>query len=336
MGQDGGKQAGSDPQEQNPQEISSQDDGTRPDDQAAELFQQETNSSTMSTTANYEANREDRLQKSPGWFKEQHPVPPAGDSNRQHLYAHNPPISDDEFAETLQAFNNSTTNAETGARDSLATHQRPCTPPIERARRQVQSLEEQGVQLTEDLEKEIIDNMIHNMGLAPALTEWCENEADIPVEYANELLKEIDRLKLEMAKQQRDLHEKLASQMKAIEDFQAQKEGREKAEQEVERYKVFHNNLFKEAKTHEQTWVLANGAVVESPKENEKAARAMVSNAAKDWSDLLQNYENSWPPNEEALENGKGKLDLLVQISHDNREKSKSYTNSDESVLTSW
>jgi len=40
MGQDGGKQAGSDPQEQNPQEISSQDDGTRPDDQASELFQQ--------------------------------------------------------------------------------------------------------------------------------------------------------------------------------------------------------------------------------------------------------------------------------------------------------
>ncbi|KAH7193027.1 uncharacterized protein B0J16DRAFT_395084 [Fusarium flagelliforme] len=220
MGQVSGEQAGSDPQQQNPQEISSQDDGTRPDDQAAEVFQQETNSST---TGNYEANREDRVQKPPGWFKEQHPVPPAGDSNRQHLYAHNPPISDDEFTETLDAFNNSITNAETGERDSLATHQRPCTPPIERARKQVQSLEEQGVQFTEDLEKDIIDNMIHNMGLVPALTEWCGNEADIPVEYANELLQEIDRLKLEMAKQQRDLHGKLSSQMKSIEDYQSQK-----------------------------------------------------------------------------------------------------------------
>jgi len=238
------------------------------------------------------------------------------------LYAHNPPISDDEFAETLQAFNNSTTNAETGARDSLATHQRPCTPPIERARKQVQSLEEQGVQLTEDLEKEIIDNMIHNMGLVPALTEWCENEADIPAEYANELLKEIDRLKLEMAKQQRHLHGKLSLQMKSIEDYQSQKKGHEEAEQEVERYKVFHNNLFKEVKTHAQTWVLANGAVVDSP------------DAAKSWSDLLHNYEKSWPPNKDALENGKGKLDLVMQTSHDNREKSKPYTNSHKSILT--
>ncbi|KAJ4125034.1 hypothetical protein NW768_009375 [Fusarium equiseti] len=235
MSQDGGKQAGPDSQEHNPQEMSSQDDGTRSDDQAAELFQQETYSSTTPTAGNHKASREDRVQKPHGWFKEQHPVPPAGDPNRQHLYAHNRPISDDEFAETLQAFNNSTTNAETGARDSLATRQRLRTPPIERARKQVQSLEEQGVQLTDDLEKEIIDNMIHNMGLVPALAEWCKNEADIPVKYANELLKEIDRLKLEMAKQQRDLHEKIASQMKTIEDYQAQKKGREKAEQEIER-----------------------------------------------------------------------------------------------------
>ena len=234
MGQDSGEQTGPDPQVQSPQETSSQDDGNRPDDQAAELSQQETNSST---TGNYEADQEDRVQKSPGRSKEQHPVPQVGDSNRRHLYAHNPPISDDEFAEALHAFNNSITNAETGERDSLAAHQRPRTPPIERARRHMQSLEEQGVQFTDDLEKEIIDNMIHSMGLVPALTEWCENEGNIPVVYANKLLKEIDQLKLAMAKQKRDLHEKLASKMNSIEDYQSQKKGRklDKQMEEIEK-----------------------------------------------------------------------------------------------------
>ncbi|KAI1056239.1 hypothetical protein LB507_002626 [Fusarium sp. FIESC RH6] len=234
MGQDSGEQTGPDPQEQNPQETSSQDDRNQPDNQAAELSQQETNSST---TGNYEADQEDRVQKSPGRSKEQHPVPQVGDSNRRHLYAHNPPISDDEFAEALHAFNNSITNAETGERDSLAAHQRPRTPPIERARRHMQSLEEQGVQFTDDLEKEIIDNMIHSMGLVPALTEWCENEESIRVEYANKLLKEIDQLKLAMAKQQRDSLEKLASQTKSIEDYQSQKKGRklDKQMEEIEK-----------------------------------------------------------------------------------------------------
>ncbi|KAJ4006873.1 hypothetical protein NW752_000959 [Fusarium irregulare] len=234
MGQDSGEQTGPDPQEQNPQETSSQDDGNRPDDQAAELSQQETNSST---TGNYEADQEDRVQKSPGRSNEQHPVPQVEYSNRRHLYAHNPPISNDEFAEALHAFNNSITNAETGERDSLAAHQRPRTPPIERARRHMQSLEEQGVQFTDDLEKEIIDNMIHSMGLVPALTEWCENEENIRVEYANKLLKEIDQLKLAMAKQQRDSLEKLASQTKSIEDYQSQKKGRklDKQMEEIEK-----------------------------------------------------------------------------------------------------
>ncbi|KAF4417647.1 hypothetical protein FACUT_12102 [Fusarium acutatum] len=102
--------------------------------------------------------------------------------------------------------------------DPLGPHLRPTTPPMEKAEKQIKGLEDQGVTVTPGLREEVTHHFISNNGLHAAFLIWCRNKKDVPVQYVNEYIKSMSRLKLEMATQQRDVTEKLGQAIKECEE----------------------------------------------------------------------------------------------------------------------
>ncbi|KAM0240837.1 hypothetical protein ACHAP5_007821 [Fusarium lateritium] len=417
-----------------------------------------------------------RLGHDKQWWGEQHPEPPINHPDRQFMWAWNNPIPDEEFKDAVKGYNDHVINPETGEAHPFGVHIRPSTPPLERARKQVQGLKDAGQEVPTELVKEIIHHYTLNSGTFAALMEWSKDEKTIPIEVANEFVKMIDRLKLEMAKQLRDVHKMLdeanegkdelnkskdtlkkflktrdlevarlenelrcggeithrrrksdaedqsislkAPLLREIRDLRhkndeaikassdrdlesktaieilkeklemaevevnilktrldhgkyastnvlcrvtntraesqaaesafsermqflesqaevnrrcledAEKEcnalrggcelerkGREEAEGEIEKYKHFHQEIYKQLDMHAKTWALTEEAVDSLPSEDEKAteeARQMIREASKHWGQLKKNYETDWPPNKKSMEGGKLGRDWIV------------------------
>ncbi|KAM0295461.1 hypothetical protein ACHAO9_000542 [Fusarium lateritium] len=403
--------------------------------------------------------QEARLGHDKQWWGEQHPEPPINHPDRQFMWAWNNPISNEEFKDAVKGYNNHVTNPETGEAHPFGVHIRSSTPPLERARKQIQGLKDAGQEVPTELAKEIIHHYTLNSGTFAALMEWSKDEKTIPIEVANEFVKMIDRLKLEMAKQLRDVHKTLneanedkdelnkskdtlkkfletrdlevarlenelrgegeiahrrrksdaedqsislkapllreirdlrhkndeaikassdrdleskiaieileeklemaeveASTLKTRLDLENQaaesalsermqflesqvevnrrcledaekecnalrggceleRKGREEAEREIEKYKYFHQEIYKQLDMHARTWALTEEAVDSLPSEDEKAteeARQMIREASKHWGQLKKNYETDWPPNKKSMEGGKLGRDWIV------------------------
>ncbi|RGP72305.1 hypothetical protein FSPOR_2812 [Fusarium sporotrichioides] len=300
----------------------------------------------------YKAKREARLEHDQEWWGESHVEPDEGDPDRQHIYAHNPPISDQEFRETAQAFKESIKIPEKKKYDSQAVHLRSTTPPMERAKRALQGLKEQGVQVTPELVKEVTSHYTTNSGIVAALTEWCAGDQHVPVEHANEMQKRSDRLKLEMATQQRDLQDELYQTKKSLKESikeandsqqqietlkadleNAQKqnevakiciEGSEKeyesAKKDVQNFTAFHDKAFRTVKKHSATWIATKKAYDELSQDDEKAVpaiRTLIDEITEHWKELDHMYDIEWPPMAKDLEQGEadgmGLLSLLEQ-----------------------
>ncbi|KAM0557065.1 hypothetical protein ACHAPJ_005328 [Fusarium lateritium] len=210
---------------------------------------QSSQSAQDGTTNPYLDNREARREHDKKWWGDRHNPPPLGDPNRQHLFSWNPPISDEEVQDARTAYNNRIRDPDTGELNPFGVHLRPSTPPLERAKKQVQSLKDDGVDVTLDLVKEIYDHHTKNNGLQPALQEWCQGKDAVPVEHVNELIKMLDRLKLEMAKQQRDTNDELSHVTK---DYNENKASLEKSEQELNELTRLYERLEKEKEETEK------------------------------------------------------------------------------------
>jgi hypothetical protein len=433
-----------------------------------------------------------RLEHDQQWWGEQHPEPPLNHPDRQLMWARNDPISDEEFKDAVKGYNDHIINPETGEADPFGVHLRSSTPPMERVRKQIQRLKDDGQDVPTALVKEIFHHYTLNSGTFTALMEWSKDDKTIPVEIANEFVKMIDRLKLEMARQLRDVHKmldeankdkgelnksndtlkkfletrdlevarlerelrgggkfshtrrksdvedqsisfqapllrdlrdlrrenteatkesyekelkykkeiaaleeqlemaevetrmlktrldrgkypsptvldhdintkaesqaaesELSAQLQLLEsqvevgqrclegaenecktlreECEIERQGREEVEQEVEKYKHFHQEIYKQLDTHARTWALTKETVDSLPNEDEKApeqARQMIREAAKHWGQLKKNYETDWPPNKESMEGGKLGRDWIVlkalKISEEELEASKS------------
>ncbi|CEI66924.1 hypothetical protein FVEN_g8572 [Fusarium venenatum] len=263
----------------------------------------------------YEANRQARLEHDKEWWGDRHAEPEKGDPDRQHIYAHNPPISNQEVQEALKAYRESIKNPETGVHDTQSVHLRPSTPPIEKAKRQLRVLKEQGVNVTLDLAKEVISHYTTNNGMVAALTEWCQNELHVPVEYANELLKGSDRLKLEMATQQRDLQYELDQTKEYLKD----------AREDAQKMTVFHDTAFGKVKKHKVAWFRNKGIYDGLSGDDERASaqlQTLLNETTEYWRELDRMYDTDWPPTMEALEQGgnTGDMGLLSALEQRGRE----------------
>ncbi|KAF9765138.1 hypothetical protein IL306_002614 [Fusarium sp. DS 682] len=161
------------------------------------------------TEETYKDYRQARKEYDHTWWGNTHGEPARGNPDRRFMFARNPPVSDQKIQDALQAYNVSIMDPATGELNPLGPHLRPTTPPMERAEKQIKGLQDQCVEVPPELVKEMIHHFTSNNGLHQALLEWCQGKKDVPVEYFNELIKRIDRLKLEASAQLRDVTEKL-------------------------------------------------------------------------------------------------------------------------------
>lgn len=184
------------------------------DDDNEDSFQQTTTTDgdqLDQQIADYHENQDNRQRHDSEWWGTRHPYPENGDPDREFIHARNPPISGEEVDDAVAAFNRVATNRGTEEFNTLNVSMRPTTPPMERARKQVESLVEQGFEVTTELRDEIYEKLTRDSGLVAALQEYCRNGDDVPNAHANELLKMVDRLKAfiaeEMAKSSKQLQE---------------------------------------------------------------------------------------------------------------------------------
>ncbi|KAF5721359.1 hypothetical protein FMUND_3669 [Fusarium mundagurra] len=169
---------------------------------------------TIETYNNY---RDKRKTKDLNWWGSKQHEAERGNPDREFQFARNMPVSNDDIKSAQQAYNARITDPVTGRPSPLGPHLRPTTPPMEKAEKQIKGLEDQGVNVTPGLREEVTHHFISNNGIHAALLIWCRNKKDVPVQYVNEYIKSMSRLKLEMATQQRDVTEKLGQAIKECE-----------------------------------------------------------------------------------------------------------------------
>ncbi|KAF5650983.1 hypothetical protein F52700_218 [Fusarium sp. NRRL 52700] len=170
---------------------------------------------TIETYRNY---RNKRKTKDLNWWGSKQHEAERGDPDREFQFVRNMPVSNHDIKNAQQAYDARITDHFTGKPDPLGHHLRPTTPPMEKAEKQIKGLEDQGINVTTVLREEVAHHVISNNGLHAALLIWCRNKKDVPVQYVNEYIKSMSRLKLEMATQQRDVTEKLGQAIKDCEE----------------------------------------------------------------------------------------------------------------------
>ncbi|KAF5250287.1 hypothetical protein FANTH_4487 [Fusarium anthophilum] len=170
------------------------------------------------TIETYNEYRNKRKTKDLNWWGSKQHEAERGDPDREFQFARNMPVSNHDIEDAQRAYNARITDPVTGRPNALGPHLRPTTPPMEKAEKQIKGLEDQGVNITPGLREEVAHHFISNSGLHAALLIWCRDKTDVPVQYVNEYIKSVSRMKLEMATQQRDVTEKLGQAVKSGEE----------------------------------------------------------------------------------------------------------------------
>lgn len=170
-------------------------------------------------TAEYEANLQNRQRHDHEWWGAKHSYPRPGHPDREFMFSRNPPISRQEFGDVVAAYDNVATNQGTEPFNTLGVSMRPTTPPMERAKKQVDGLVEQGFEVTWALRDEIYEKFTRDSGLIAALQEYCRDGQSVPPAQANELLKMVDRLKALMSKEMSKYSEQLGGLSDDFDDY---------------------------------------------------------------------------------------------------------------------
>ncbi|UPL01326.1 hypothetical protein LCI18_012260 [Fusarium solani-melongenae] len=199
------------------------------DDDNEDSFQQTTDTDgdqLDQDIAEYRANQENRQRHDPEWWGTRHTYPEIGDPDREFIYARNEPISGEEVGDAVAAYKRVATNQGTEEFNTLGVSMRPSTPPMERAKKQVEGLVEQGFEVTTALRDEIYEKLTRDSGLVAALQEYCRNGDDVPNAHANELLKMVDRLKALFAEEMAKSSKQLQDLSDNFDDYKKSKEER--------------------------------------------------------------------------------------------------------------
>ncbi|RSL70802.1 hypothetical protein CEP54_001580 [Fusarium duplospermum] len=170
----------------------------------------------------YLENMENRQRHGPEWWGTRHQCPEVGDPDREFIFARNLPISGEEVEDAVAAYNKVAKTKD----HNLDVSMRPSTPPMERAKKEVEGLVEQGFEVTEELRDEIYQKLTRDSGLIAALQEYCRNGEDVPNAHANELLKMVDRLKALFAEEMAKLNGQLQDLSDNFDDYKKAKEER--------------------------------------------------------------------------------------------------------------
>ncbi|KAI8718637.1 hypothetical protein NCS52_00643100 [Fusarium sp. LHS14.1] len=199
------------------------------EDETEDSFQQTTDTEAdrlEQQTAEYHVIQDNRQNHPPEWWGTRNPYPENGDPDRDFIYARNPPISGEEVDDAVTAFNRVATNHGTEDFNTLGVSMRPTTPPMERARKQVESLVEQGFEVTTELRDEIYERHARDSGLIAALQEYCRNGDSVPPAHVNEILKMVDRLKLLLAEEKAKSSKQIQDLTENFDDYKKSKEER--------------------------------------------------------------------------------------------------------------
>ncbi|KAL2687494.1 hypothetical protein Neosp_005055 [[Neocosmospora] mangrovei] len=199
------------------------------EDETEDSFQQTTDTEADrldQQTAEYHAIQDNRQSHPPEWWGTRHPYPENGDPDRDFIYARSLPISGEEVDDAVTAFNRVATNHGTEEFNTLGVSMRPTTPPMERARKQVEGLVEQGIEVTTELRDEIYERHTRDSGLIAALQEYCRNGDSVPPAHVNEILKMVDRLKLLLAEEKAKSSKQIQDLNDNFDDYKKSKEER--------------------------------------------------------------------------------------------------------------
>ncbi|KAF4333814.1 hypothetical protein FBEOM_12358, partial [Fusarium beomiforme] len=232
-----------------------------------------------------------------------------------------------EILDAQQAYNAVIIDPDTNKPNPLGRHLRPTTPPMEKVKKQIRGLLDQGVEVPPVLVKEM----------------------DVPVEYFNELIKKVDRLKIEASTQLRDVTEtldravkgkdaqlasggnkalpskesdsfheqnqKLKEENKTLrmelerlrekrgewrykeELMKEENQKREKAEEEIQKYRAFCEKTYKKLRILHSRWVTMNNHVASLPKEDKTISEYMkqtISGAVKDWDEIRKSFKTEY------------------------------------------
>ncbi|RSL80027.1 hypothetical protein CEP51_006886 [Fusarium floridanum] len=170
----------------------------------------------------YLQNMENRKRYGPEWWGTRRPCPEIGDPDREFIFARNHPISGEEVDDAVAAFKKVAKTED----HNLDVSMRPSIPPMERAKKEVEGLVEQGFEVTEALRDEIYQKFTRDSGLIAALQEYCRNGDDVPHAHANELLKMVDRLQALFAEEMAKLNGQLQDLCDNFDDYKKAKEER--------------------------------------------------------------------------------------------------------------
>ena len=135
------------------------------------------------------------------FFGQVHPPPRPGHPDRRHLFVQSTPIPDNKKVDIVEKWKASMVGDGTSEPSPMGDHLRPSTPPTERVQKTREQLEEMGIEVNDEIYKTIFDQFTGNSGLYTSLQEYAADGKDIPVEHARELVRQIDRLKMEFATQ---------------------------------------------------------------------------------------------------------------------------------------
>lgn len=133
-----------------------------------------------------------------------HLAPPCNIPERLNLFVKPNPMSAEQKAKILANHRKTLVgdlDEEQCDASFLADHLRPKTPPAERAEKRIQRLVDGGMSVSPGARGKIVRQCYENNGLVSSLRQYCQGETHVEVKYVNELILEIDRLKLEMATQ---------------------------------------------------------------------------------------------------------------------------------------
>lgn len=147
-------------------------------------------------------DQNDRSAKGSEWWGELHPPPAPGDPDHKYIFVDpGTEITRDDARQVVQGWKATLGGDGTTDPSPMGDHLRQSTPPLERFEKMKDRLRQNGLEITDQMEKTIFEQLTQNIGFMASLQEFAAGKKELPVELANELVRQIDRMKMEMATQ---------------------------------------------------------------------------------------------------------------------------------------
>lgn len=147
-------------------------------------------------------DQNDRSAKGSEWWGEPHAPPSPGNPDHKHIFVRPTiPVPSDEAKQIVQKWKATLEGDGTMDPSPIGEHLRQSTPPLKRFEKARDRLSQRGLEVTDEMQKSIFDQFTQNTGLLASLQEYAADKKEIPVELVQELIRQMDRMKMEFATQ---------------------------------------------------------------------------------------------------------------------------------------